>query len=122
MHLNGSPLAPKDMLKISYAHVHPSSTFPSWSLIRIVSIHRSFVEQEDALLGVLTVRETISYSLRLSLPKASKTFVAKRVNRIIDLLGLASCAETRIGTPIQRGISGGQKRRVSVACSLVAFP
>ncbi|KAL7415076.1 P-loop containing nucleoside triphosphate hydrolase protein [Mrakia frigida] len=99
MSLNGSPLSPKDMLKIS-----------------------SFVEQEDALLGVLTVRETIAYSLRLSLPKAPKSFVAKRVNRIIDLLGLASCAETRIGTPISRGISGGQKRRVSVACSLVAFP
>ncbi|KAL7410066.1 P-loop containing nucleoside triphosphate hydrolase protein [Mrakia frigida] len=99
MSLNGSPLSPKDMLKIS-----------------------SFVEQEDALLGVLSVRETISYSLRLSLPKASRAFVSQRVNRIIDLLGLASCAETRIGTPIQRGISGGQKRRVSVACSLVAFP
>ncbi|KAJ7020819.1 ABC-2 type transporter-domain-containing protein [Mycena alexandri] len=75
----------------------------------------TFVEQEDALLGVLTVRESVAYALRLQ-------EVAARVNRVLTALGLQSCADQRIGTPISRGISGGQKRRVTAACAMVTFP
>ncbi|KAJ7582756.1 P-loop containing nucleoside triphosphate hydrolase protein [Mycena floridula] len=82
----------------------------------------AFVEQEDALLGVLTVRETVSYALRLRLPLLSKKDVAMRVNRVLTAMGLQSCADQRIGTPISRGISGGQKRRVTAACAMVTFP
>ncbi|KAJ7085467.1 P-loop containing nucleoside triphosphate hydrolase protein [Mycena belliarum] len=82
----------------------------------------TFVEQEDALLGVLTVRESVSYALRLHLPMLSRREVAERVNRVLTALGLQSCANQRIGTPISRGISGGQKRRVTAACAMVTFP
>lgn len=41
---------------------------------------------------------------------------------IIEALGLGSCANLKIGTPIQRGISGGQKRRVTVGTGLVTYP
>ncbi|TIC24313.1 P-loop containing nucleoside triphosphate hydrolase protein [Wallemia mellicola] len=82
----------------------------------------SFCEQEDALLGVLTVKETLKYSARLSVPHATSQVIEERVNAVIDGLGLHSVLNNRIGTPIQRGISGGQKRRVSIACSLVQFP
>ncbi|KAG5638547.1 hypothetical protein H0H81_012048 [Sphagnurus paluster] len=88
------------------------------------TMHRisTFVEQEDALLGVLTVRESISYALRLHLPLLSAKDVVHRVNRVITALGLESCADQRIGTPISRGISGGQKRRVTAACAMVIYP
>ncbi|KAJ6542947.1 P-loop containing nucleoside triphosphate hydrolase protein [Mycena capillaripes] len=82
----------------------------------------TFVEQEDALLGVLTVRESVSYALRLHLPMLSRREVAARVDRVLTALGLQSCAHQRIGTPISRGISGGQKRRVTAACAMVTFP
>ncbi|KAJ6529686.1 P-loop containing nucleoside triphosphate hydrolase protein [Mycena capillaripes] len=82
----------------------------------------TFVEQEDALLGVLTVRESVSYALRLHLPILSRRDVAARVDRVLTALGLQSCADQRIGTPILRGISGGQKRRVTAACAMVTFP
>ncbi|KAI9349859.1 P-loop containing nucleoside triphosphate hydrolase protein [Zopfochytrium polystomum] len=79
----------------------------------------SYVEQEDDLLSVLTVRETILFAARLSNP-------ADRVEllqgRIITVMGLAKCANTIIGNPIQKGISGGQKRRVTIAQSLVTNP
>ncbi|KAF8154965.1 P-loop containing nucleoside triphosphate hydrolase protein [Crassisporium funariophilum] len=81
-----------------------------------------FVEQEDALLGVMTVRESISYALRLHLPLFPRRMVNERVNRVLTALGLHSCSEQRIGTPISRGISGGQKRRVTAACAMVTFP
>ncbi|KAJ7742944.1 P-loop containing nucleoside triphosphate hydrolase protein [Mycena maculata] len=82
----------------------------------------TFVEQEDALLGVLTVRESVSYALRLHLPMLPLREVAARVNRVLTALGLQSCANQRIGTPISRGISGGQKRRVTAACAMITFP
>ncbi|KAJ7754347.1 ABC-2 type transporter-domain-containing protein [Mycena maculata] len=82
----------------------------------------TFVEHEDALLGVLTVRESVSYALRLHLPMLPLREVAARVNRVLTALGLQFCANQRIGTPISRGISGGQKRRVTAACAMVTFP
>lgn len=82
----------------------------------------SFVEQEDALLGTLTARETLSYSLRLAMPKAKTAFVQQRVDHVIEMLGLKGCADMQIGTPLRRGLSGGQKRRVSIGCSLVMYP
>ncbi|KAJ6488902.1 P-loop containing nucleoside triphosphate hydrolase protein, partial [Mycena sanguinolenta] len=88
------------------------------------SMHRmsTFVEQEDALLGVLTVRESVSYALRLHLPLMNRRDVASRVDRVLAALGLQSCQNQRIETPISRGISGGQKRRVTAACAMATFP
>jgi ABC-type multidrug transport system ATPase subunit len=45
-----------------------------------------------------------------------------RVQTLIDSFGLKKQADTLIGTPIRKGISGGQKRRVSVASQLVTAP
>lgn len=56
------------------------------------------------------------------MPKAKTEFVKERVDHVIDMLGLRSCADTQIGTPLKRGLSGGQKRRVSIGCSLVTYP
>lgn len=83
----------------------------------------SYVEQSDSLLGVLTVRETIWYSAKLSLPPSTPlSAIDQRTDLVLRDLGLTSVANQKIGTPIQRGISGGQKRRVSIGCSLVTLP
>ncbi|POR37899.1 ABC transporter G family member 15 [Tolypocladium paradoxum] len=82
-----------------------------------------FVEQEDALIGALTVRETLDFSSRLastsSLPRRERL---RRVDSLLDAFGLADQAGTIIGTPIRKGISGGQKRRVGVASQLITSP
>lgn len=46
----------------------------------------------------------------------------RRIETLIDSFGLRDQAETIIGTPIRKGISGGQKRRVSVASQLLTGP
>lgn len=56
------------------------------------------------------------------MPKASSEFVRQRVEDVIGMLGLDSCADIQIGNPLRRGLSGGQKRRVSIGCSLVTYP
>ncbi|KAL9124024.1 MAG: hypothetical protein Q9217_006602 [Psora testacea] len=83
----------------------------------------SYVEQEDSLIGSLTVRETVDFSARLSFPGSiSKQQRLARVDELLKALGLADQAHTLIGTPLRKGISGGQKRRTSVAAQIITDP
>lgn len=52
----------------------------------------------------------------------NKTERMQRIEALLAAFGLQRQADTLIGTPIVRGISGGQKRRVSVASQLIASP
>ena len=52
----------------------------------------------------------------------TKTERRRRVNGLIESFGLRQQANSIIGTPIRKGISGGQKRRVSVASQLITAP
>jgi ABC-type multidrug transport system ATPase subunit len=79
-----------------------------------------FVEQDDSLVGALTVRETLAFTARLSLGSGSSWQArAARVEALIDAFGLRAQADTLVGTALRGGISGGQKRRLGVACQLV---
>ncbi|KAK5087862.1 hypothetical protein LTR05_002077 [Lithohypha guttulata] len=81
-----------------------------------------YVEQEDALTGSLTVRETIDFSAKLALHGLSASTRCAIVQNLVDSFGLNRQEHTIIGTPLRKGISGGQKRRVSVASQLVTSP
>ena len=45
-----------------------------------------------------------------------------RINGLLESFGLAEQANTIIGTPLRKGISGGQKRRVGIASQLITSP
>ncbi|KAF4663827.1 hypothetical protein FOL47_005536 [Perkinsus chesapeaki] len=83
----------------------------------------AYVAQEDSLMGSFTVLETLRQSARLALPKrVSHEERERRVQHGIDIMGLRSCEHTLIGDVFRKGISGGQKRRVSVAIELLKIP
>lgn len=80
-----------------------------------------YVSQEDALFPLLTVEETLMYSALLRLPGGKK--VAKgRVGVLMRELGLENVADSRIGEGSNHGISGGERRRVSIGVELVHDP
>lgn len=83
----------------------------------------AYVTQDDVLIGTLTVFETIYYSAKLRLPRSvpSKEKV-QIVEDVIKELGLESTRDTYIGTWHLRGVSGGQRRRVSIGNELVVSP
>ncbi|ORY44432.1 P-loop containing nucleoside triphosphate hydrolase protein [Rhizoclosmatium globosum] len=82
-----------------------------------------FVDQEDTLMPTLTVRETLMFSAQLRLPESiSKEDKIKKVNEVMATLGLSHVANTRVGGHGKRGISGGEKRRVSIGVELVTSP
>ncbi|KAI8372254.1 P-loop containing nucleoside triphosphate hydrolase protein [Choanephora cucurbitarum] len=82
-----------------------------------------FVDQDDSLMGTLTVRETLTYAALMRLPrKMPLKAKQKRVEDVMQELGIAKIADSLIGMPGQRGISGGEKRRVSIGKELVTSP
>lgn len=81
----------------------------------------AYVMQQDALQASLTVRETLRYAADLRLAsKMSKTERRAKVESVITDLGLSDCADTKIGNNVQRGCSGGEKRRTSIGIQLLA--
>lgn len=83
----------------------------------------AYVTQDDNLIGTLTVRETIWYSARLRLPdKMPREEKRALVESTIMEMGLQDCADTVIGNWHLRGVSGGEKRRVSIALEILMRP
>lgn len=75
------------------------------------------------LLGTLTVKETISYSAHLRLPTSmSKEEVNSIIDGTIIEMGLQDCADRLIGNWHLRGISGGEKKRLSIALEILTRP
>jgi ABC-type multidrug transport system ATPase subunit/ABC-type multidrug transport system permease subunit len=91
------------------------------AVLRSVS---AYVPQDDAgLLPLLTVRETLRFAARMRLPThLTKTQRRERVDSLISDLGLKACADTVVGNELVRGISGGERRRVSIAIQILADP
>ena len=81
-----------------------------------------FVEQDDVLISLLTVREILDYAARLRLPAKLFNRQAKRdrVEEVIDALRMEKCQDTRIGNGESRGVSGGERKRASIGTELVS--
>ncbi|KAF3957754.1 hypothetical protein CMV_017262 [Castanea mollissima] len=83
----------------------------------------AYVTQEDVLLGTITVRETITYSAHLRLPtKMTKEELNDIVEGTIIEMGLQDCADRLIGNWHLRGLSGGEKKRLSIALEILTRP
>ncbi|KAI9335103.1 P-loop containing nucleoside triphosphate hydrolase protein [Obelidium mucronatum] len=82
-----------------------------------------YVPQEDVMIEELTVRENIRYSARTRLPDSwSNKEVDDHVDAILKALNLSNVAHKRIGNVLERGISGGQRKRVNIGMELAAAP
>ncbi|KAG8478566.1 hypothetical protein CXB51_028343 [Gossypium anomalum] len=83
----------------------------------------AYVTQDDALVTTLTVREAVFYSAQLQLPDSMSISEKKeRAEMTIREMGLQDSMDTRIGGWSTKGLSGGQKRRVSICIELLTWP
>lgn len=79
--------------------------------------------QDDTLMTTLTVREAVQYSAQLQLPGSMPASAKKeRAEMTIREMGLQDCIDTRIGGWGKKGLSGGQKRRVSICIEILTRP
>nr|XP_043606320.1 ABC transporter G family member 21-like isoform X2 [Erigeron canadensis] len=82
-----------------------------------------FVTQDDVLYQHLTVIETLTYAALLRLPKSlSQQEKVKQAELIINELGLTKCRDSIVGGPLIRGVSGGERKRVSIGQEMLVNP
>ncbi|KAK3777342.1 hypothetical protein RRG08_062507 [Elysia crispata] len=83
----------------------------------------SYVLQADRLLPTLTVRETLTYMALMKLPGTLKNEeIDRKVQKVICDMGLTHVADSRIGGAVVRGVSGGEKRRITIGVQLLKDP
>ena len=94
---------------------------PSASVIG--SICAYVCQDDDALLPYLTVRENLHFAAGLRLPShLTKREKLQRAESVLLKMGLRDCADTLVGSELVKGISGGEKRRVTIAIQILTDP
>ncbi|KAI3454655.1 hypothetical protein Pfo_011318 [Paulownia fortunei] len=96
----------------------------SGSLIGRVLIKRTsaYIMQDDRLFPMLTVYETLMFAADFRLGSISRADKRQRVENLIEQLGLSSSRNTYIGDEGTRGVSGGERRRVSIGVDIIHGP
>ncbi|XP_058184904.1 ABC transporter G family member 1-like [Rhododendron vialii] len=83
----------------------------------------AYVTQDDTLMATLTVKEAVYYSAELQFPDSmSRSEKRERADVTIRDMGLQDSINTRIGGWSSKGLSGGQKRRVSICIEILTRP
>jgi len=82
-----------------------------------------FVPQEDIMIRELTVKDILMHSAKMRLPSSwDHKKIKEKVLEIIHFLELDHVMNNVIGNEEERGISGGQRKRVNIGMELVADP
>jgi ABC-type multidrug transport system ATPase subunit len=86
-------------------------------------IRSAYVQQDDNFFSMLTTQETLETHASLLLPASvPEEERAARVERLLAALGLSRVAASRVGGARARGLSGGERKRLAIACELIASP
>ncbi|KAG0380191.1 ATP-binding cassette sub- G member 2 [Mortierella sp. AD032] len=82
-----------------------------------------YVTQEDDFIETLTVLETLTFAAKMRLPRAmSNKDKLARVDAVMEELNLTHIKNSKVGGAVIRGISGGEKRRVTIGIELLSSP
>ena len=105
----------------SSGHVLFNGAVPSDETVRSICAYVG--KDDDALLPSLTVRETLRFAAGLRLPSyMTGEEKQNRADLMLHQLGLKDCADTLVGSEYIKGISGGEKRRVSIGAQILTNP
>ena len=100
-------------------------------LINDIDIHKEqgkiegvmgFVPQDDLLIEELTVYQNLYYAAKLCFANNSEQDVEELVIRTLDNLGLSETKDLKVGSPLDKTISGGQRKRLNIGLELLREP
>jgi len=100
-------------------------------LINGVSIHRDrdkikgligYVSQDDLLIEELTVFENLYYNAKLCFDNLTDDEIVTRVDNTLKNLGLFEIRDMKVGSPLNKKISGGQRKRLNISLELIREP
>ena len=81
----------------------------------------AYVQQDDILFQTMTVRECLEFAAKLKLRGTYEEKIS-RVEEIVKELRLNKCQNTKIGGPLVKGVSGGERKRCSIGVELITDP
>lgn len=119
--------------KSTLLHVLNGSEKPSGGqvLINGIDIHREpekiegvigFVPQDDLLIEDLTVYQNLYYAARLCFDDRTEEEINALVVKVLEDLGLSEIRDLRVGSPLRKTISGGQRKRLNIGLELLREP
>ena len=81
-----------------------------------------FVPQDDLLIEELTVYQNLYYSAKLCFSEYTEEQIDEAVNKVLEDLDLKATADLVVGNPLNKTISGGQRKRLNIALELIREP
>lgn len=81
-----------------------------------------YVSQDDLLIEELTVYENLYYNAKLCFGDANEFFIKRKVIKHLKELGLYEIRDMKVGSVLNRKLSGGQRKRLNIALELVREP
>ena len=119
--------------KSTLLHVLNGSDGPSEGqvLINGIDIHKDpgkvegvigFVPQDDLLIEDLTVYQNLYFAAKLCFADKSENEIDALVTKVLEDLGLAETRDLKVGSPLRKTISGGQRKRLNIGLELLREP
>src|SRR5688500_10868022 len=119
--------------KSTLLHVLNGSDRPSGGqvLINGIDIHKNpekiegvigFVPQDDLLIEDLTVYQNLYFAAKLCFSDRSEAEIDQLVLKVLEDLGLSEIRELKVGSPLRKTISGGQRKRLNIGLELLREP
>jgi len=81
-----------------------------------------YISQDDLLIEELTVFENIFYAAKLCFKDLSDEEITLKCEKVLDNLGLYLFKDLKVGSPLNKSISGGQRKRLNIALELIREP
>ncbi|OFX19937.1 MAG: hypothetical protein A2033_19010 [Bacteroidetes bacterium GWA2_31_9] len=81
-----------------------------------------YVSQDDLLIEELSVFQNLFYNAKLCFDNLSEPQIVKKVLRVLESLGLYEIRDMVVGNPLNKKISGGQRKRLNIALELIREP
>lgn len=82
----------------------------------------AYVPQDDLLIEELTVYENLYYNAKLCLGEKTEKEIRERVTKYLNELDLFYVKDLKVGSPLNKTISGGQRKRLNIALELIREP
>ena len=119
--------------KSTLLHVLNGSETPSDGhvLINGIDIHKDpkriegvigFVPQDDLLIEDLTVYQNLYYAAKLCFSDKAESEIDSLVMKVLEDLGLGETKDLKVGSPLRKTISGGQRKRLNIGLELLREP
>ncbi len=119
--------------KSTLLNVLNSNEIPSAGTVKIngINIHTEkgkiegvigHVSQDDLLIEELTVFQNLFYNAKLCFGNKSDDVISKLVTEVLTSIGLIETRDLKVGSPLEKTISGGQRKRLNIALELIREP